>query len=469
MKNILLCLALLFLCVPVLVHASDMSENSNTSKTSDVALTATSDGEVYNFIDQKTDGLVCVTKEWMAIAGEKEIPDISISTIKPNQSLEGHTVTFDANGGTFSNGSATNVVLYNKSGSPVSGGYEAPIRDASNFIGWRIAGTNTEFNLESDILSLESDITLVAKYEEKDYYAIVYMNGDMVFQYGLENDEYNEADILEVYDGDDFLNHQVPPWRESAYIRDSVSNIIVKDAVAPENLRYWFADFENLEHADVNKFDVSDVLDFSGMFSKCFALSDVYVNQWDVSSGEFFNGMFYGCISLDNIDMSNWCILGNNPYDMVFLDNMFENSALRTFVIDSCRAIYSANQMFEGCDRLYTVSFGACPDGAIAISSMNSMFYGCWYLTDLDISALVSDNFTNMEDLWENCSRLESLTLGRYWQFNYTGYPNGLLDTRWHNMESGVEFEFSSLLSRYNCNNSLHPGTWRYWGKIYEP
>ena len=91
-------------------------------------------GMVYDFKDSKTTGVVTATKTWEdnLSNGEKNMPDISISTSKPSKSPLGYTITYHGNGLTFEDGSSENKIVVNSSGKIVSGQY----KELSGSLGW---------------------------------------------------------------------------------------------------------------------------------------------------------------------------------------------------------------------------------------------------------------------------------------------------------------------------------------------
>ena len=86
---------------------------------------------------------------------------------------ETYTVTFDANGGTFSNEATTNRVTLDESTTEVlSGAYELPTRENYNFAGWY---TDTTYSTEANLGVRDGlDPTVYAKWEEDDGLAYVY-------------------------------------------------------------------------------------------------------------------------------------------------------------------------------------------------------------------------------------------------------------------------------------------------------
>lgn len=152
---------------------------------------------LYNFKDDPTGGIVKIIKVWKDDGPDdekrpKEL-DIAISTTKPSKNTKGYTLTFDANGGSFADGSTTNDLVY-ASGSitPIEGTYKTPTSDDGTFKGWYTAKTGgTKFegidNSGTLATALTADMTLYAQYKPAMKYAVAI--------YGIEVDEMADGSI----------------------------------------------------------------------------------------------------------------------------------------------------------------------------------------------------------------------------------------------------------------------------------
>lgn len=112
-----------------------------TYEISGIGLTEFMGSEIYDYKNLKESGELVVRKVWKddLTNNERVVPDISISTTFPKKSLLGTTVTFNANGGRFQNGKATNDVVYNSEGSIVVGSFmdlTTTVDDFRIFQGW---------------------------------------------------------------------------------------------------------------------------------------------------------------------------------------------------------------------------------------------------------------------------------------------------------------------------------------------
>ena len=129
--------------------------------------------ELYDFKDVKTEGVVKLTKIWKddKTNDERQSPVLTISTKKPSKNPNGFTITFDANGGTFTSTSATsttaNDMVYSTSGTLISGTYIKPESEEGDFLNWTTEGGD-EFELNEDgspKTTLTEDVTVYANYQ----------------------------------------------------------------------------------------------------------------------------------------------------------------------------------------------------------------------------------------------------------------------------------------------------------------
>jgi hypothetical protein len=81
---------------------------------------------VYVFQDAKKEGTVTVIKKWKdgRTNDERPVPDITISTERPEGAITGYRVTFHGNGLTFADGTAENEIVYTNSGQVLHGQYK---------------------------------------------------------------------------------------------------------------------------------------------------------------------------------------------------------------------------------------------------------------------------------------------------------------------------------------------------------
>ena len=101
---------------------NNLSDLSSTDDSAASVENSDGSGNVYDFKDSKTSGVVVVTKAWEDSLSndERPVPDISISTAKPRKSTLGYVITYHGNGLSFPDGSTENEIIVNSSGKIMS-------------------------------------------------------------------------------------------------------------------------------------------------------------------------------------------------------------------------------------------------------------------------------------------------------------------------------------------------------------
>lgn len=123
----------------------------------------------------------------------RPIPDITISAKKPSRSPLGYTITFVTEDSTFANGKKENYVTYNASGRIVDGVYMLPLQtDNKYFDKWYKDPEQTvEYGVSGEGIPTEAltgDMTVYAGMAGG-VCAVLYDNGDLVFQVGETPDD----------------------------------------------------------------------------------------------------------------------------------------------------------------------------------------------------------------------------------------------------------------------------------------
>ena len=129
---------------------------------------------------------------------------------------------------------------------------------------------------------------------------------------------------------------------------------------------------------------MSNCSSFFNMFYNCKALVDLDVSKWDTKNGINMQSIFNGCESLISINLENWT---------------------------SPRAIVM-NGMFSNCLNLQEVK-NLTKLNTELVSLLNSMFSKCAYITDLDLSSFDASIVTNLDYIFQGCTRLINLSAMR--------------------------------------------------------
>lgn len=134
--------------------------------------------KIYDFKDVRTGGVVKLTKIWKdhKTNADRPVPDMTISTKKPSKNLNGYTLTFDANGGTFAQKQTENEMVYDSNGSKLAGDYKIPTNEEGSFLGWYTGkSSGTKFEVDENgnpTTPLTGDVTVYAHYQPPMKYAV---------------------------------------------------------------------------------------------------------------------------------------------------------------------------------------------------------------------------------------------------------------------------------------------------------
>lgn len=464
-------------------------ENSHTQPGEKSSAKQGTSGDVYEFKDPKSKGVIKVTKIWQDTLGndERPVPDITISTQKPSKNPLGYTVTFNANGMTFPDGSVTNEVVYNASGEIVSGIYMLPSGFA---IGWYLDEACTKevvVSAEGVLGTVAGDITLYAKAK-----TVVLKGNWQGFTSAIPGEatavvftDETMPTTSKVIDVDADGDGGVVAWMDGTTFKVSAQVKGIK-VIAPTNCENLFFLKSKLVKIDCSGLDTRNVTNMDAMFCGCSSLTSIDISQWDTSSvtsifresgndnyGLFsncrsltelkLNGfkevscfayMFSDCVKLKNLDLtlldtsngkdfkymfSSCCELTSldlTPLDTsngTRFDHMFENCrnlmSLDLSTFDASNGVYFEG-MFYWCTSLISLDLPQTFDTRNG-TDFQFMFYNCISLRSLDLTPLDMTNCSNSYSMFGDCYRLSSLTLGNKFDWNVSDC--GLTYGVWYN------------------------------------
>ena len=382
-------------------------------------------GNVYDFKDSKTSGVVVVTKTWEdSLSNDKRpVPDVSISTEKPSKSPLGYTITYHGNGLTFENGSTENEIIVNSSGKILSGQYKELLASS----GWysNIDCIN-KIELDSDGLPVNgvtSDLDLYAKLKTfvlksgADFNKLIPSTATSV----VFTDEAMPAPAT-LIDVDADGDGGVVAWMNDTTMKVS-TQISGQRIIAPSNCATMFYGLPKLLGINLSNLDTSNVTTMEAMFCYCEELTDLDLTSLDTQNVTRMDYMFSGCSELTNLDLTSLDTrkvtnMHSMFYDCSGLTNL-DLSPLNT------RKVTNMRSMFNGCSGLAALDL--TPLDTQNVTNMDSMFYGCSSLTALDLTSLDMQKVTKMDLIFKDCSKLINLSLGEKFAFVGSAYklPSG--------------------------------------------
>ena len=176
---------------------------------------------------------------------------------------------------------------------------------------WQREGTTSSFTHIYVAMTLERPGPYT--YTKTDaVYAILYENGDLVFQKTLDKDQEKGA-VLRMYSVDTITDgssgdYQPIPWGSDSRIKRA----IVKDAFTSKATKQWFSGCSNLESVDFSLFDASATSNAMRMFMNCNSLVELDLHNFDNSQSPYAlnaESMFSGCSKLKTLDISSMDLL----------------------------------------------------------------------------------------------------------------------------------------------------------------
>lgn len=305
------------------------------------------------------------------------------------------------------------VVEGETTGSTISGTYEEPTKTASDFVGWYTDAVCTEGN-EFDISTLNSDITVYAKYES---WPILRSGSISNVIWRLY-----ENGLLQISPRDG-ISGSLPnmgtsyPWLSQSA---SVKSIIVDGTVTATSCANMFQYMENCTSMDLRGLDVSNATEFTAMFLGCQNLTSLDISTFNTSKATVMKSMFNTCSRLTNLNLSHF-----NTANVTDMAHMFANCGqLSTLNISSFNTsnVEDMEGLFMSCGRLTSLSLRHF--NTSKVKDMGTMFHYCNNLRSLDISSFDTKNCEGMYGMFYMCTQLTTLNLGHFNTSNVTRFDS---------------------------------------------
>ena len=213
-------------------------------------------------------------------------------------------------------------------------------------------------------------------------YAVLSADGTtLTFKYGVPTGTLN----VDYYDTDNTVYS--PGWKGKCA---SVTTVVFEPSFAsarPTTCYSWFSNFSNLTTINgIENLNTSNVTDMQSMFMDCTSLTSLDLSSFNTSKVGSMGSMFANCSGLTSLDVS-----GFDTSKVIFMFFMFQNcSGLTSLDVSG----FDTSVLDPG-DGLW------------------GMFSGCSGLTSLDVSGFNTLRTNYMDEVFNNCSSLKSLTFGK--------------------------------------------------------
>ncbi len=229
----------------------------------------------------------------------------------------------------------------------------------------------------------------------------------------------------------DLMLTNTPPW----YNEFDITEVEIKDGVAPKYTMYWFSQLNKVETVDLSGLNASNIISMRYMFEDCTALKSVtFPNVFDTSSITDMYAMFNNCesltsimfpASLDTSKVTNMdCMfmycdslisIDMSAFDfssVTTMSSMFYNcNALETIIFPTsfnASKLNSMISMFANCSALKNITFPTSCNTA-QLKDISRMFEGCENLVSVDMSAFDFSSITSCNNVFVNCSKLTTI------------------------------------------------------------
>lgn len=223
------------------------------------------------------------------------------------------------------------------------------------------------------------------------------------------------------------------------YTKLDIENWDVSNVV---HMGWMFYGCGQLTELDLSKWDVSNVKNMYHMFADCFKLESINFSGWNTAKIDTMDGMFNDCRALKVIDVSDfdtatltdaaqlfeYCnnleqIIGLDKWDVrnvLYMDEMFQGDKMLKsvdFTGWETSSLTSTRNMFHECYELESVTFGDKWDMS-KVTDMGRMFRTAKALKSVDMSMFNTSAVVNTEQMFENCSALETIYVGDGWDMS---------------------------------------------------
>ena len=229
-------------------------------------------------------------------------------------------------------------------------------------------------------------------------------NKTLTFKYGVHTvSGNNEWDVTNT--GTDYWGAH--GWFVSNNNHNSqISHVVFEPSfiyARPHSCYEWFREGTNLTSiTGLEYLNTSEVISMENMFYWCDELTSLDVSHFDTHNVTTMEGMFWVCQGLTYLDVSNF----------------------------DTRNVIEMSYMFSNCFNLKSIDVSNF--NTSNVRSMHAMFEDCRNLTSVDISSFNTSQvyLGNISDMFRNCQRLRSITIGSEFEiksgYNASGMFAGL-------------------------------------------
>ena len=286
------------------------------------------------------------------------------------------------------------------------------------FLGWATSANGKVVYQKGDLISVNSDITLYAKWQTLNNYLLKASSSNTAFW--PASIEAKKSNITEVR----FINmerSEINKKINSATIKEDVSDTskggVVKawletdsndsskyimyvasegKTYFPYNSIYMFGSFSSLKTVVFDNVKTSTANSMFYMFYNCSSLTTLDLSSFDISNVALMYCMFKGCSNLESVNLDGWY----------------------------STKVEQIQEIFSGCSKLTSVDLSGISSSNVKES--HSMFLNCTSLTSVNLSnfQVSTTSNVNMYRAFNGCSKLMTIDIRKINFSKVTGFYN---------------------------------------------
>lgn len=248
----------------------------------------------------------------------------------------------------------------------------------------------------SDFILADVDNT---EYDTTNKYAMLYDNGDLVFQVGNIPDR-SKGNLVTSWTG--FDNGQTHPWTGAQ--KDNIKRIIYDTDVKILNATSYFEGLKQLEKIEnIERLDTSTVRSFSKMFANCQSLREVDIDSLNMDIAITLSYMFQNCYSIKALDFSQ-----KNFSNVTSVEYFCENCyALETLVVAGS-GLGQTNRLSLR-NFAYNTSIRELDLSGVHFSTLWGVVTYCKKLEYMNMSNTVCASSSDWDSAFSGCEKLAVL------------------------------------------------------------
>ncbi len=343
--------------------------------------------------------------------------------------VNARTVTFDANGGEFEDGSVTSKIVEK---GQTYGTLPTVTKEDDTFIGWYTGAKGGEVVTEDSTFNSDTDITLYAHWKESTTYTLLSGSDfkakipssatSVIFTDTTAPTSATTIDLTATNDG------SVVGWlgvddsdSSTWYVSTQTEGINV---IFNEDSSNMFAGtIDEAEHTysvsqissiSFNNVDTSQVKNMSSMFMLCINMKSLDLSNFDTENVTDMSKMFW-LTKINDLTVSSFNTAKVTDMSLMFAGTDISSLNLSSFNTSN---VVNMSGMFSECSKLTSLDLSNF--NTENVTNMGSMFYQASALTSLDLSKFVTSKVTDMHYMFSTCSSLSSLNVENFDTSNVT-------------------------------------------------